>query len=319
MATPLEIALELSEEIKKINLQEDNRIPSSDTFLKEMMAFFSREANQIRESLELLRQARYIFIIKIVLPEPAKNSRDQDQGVDAYVFADLKIVNDLKGYAEKKLEKAYEATYYKRKSPFQITRELFPKIKEHNNTPLGRFINISVMLEEYQRVLTSAPNEYDDNRRRNLLSELLEKAGTPVAVARDIPDYEISPLGGSGIPGSQTGFKRAADAVSANDAGFNPKSPWSRLTSKFSVEFLVRIHLRKYEFDTVRKLILSGKLASFEDLKFVRDSIQKMESHMHLDGLLQNYTNDMTELRRLAQKKMNVLKGITNSGSIGSN
>ncbi|MFB5650005.1 hypothetical protein ACE5IS_05110 [Leptospira wolffii] len=313
MATPLEIALELAEEIKKINQQEDNRIPSSDTFLKDMMAFYSREASDIRQSLELLRQARYIFIIKIVLPETSKNSRDQDQGVDAYVYADLKIVNDLKGFAEKKLEKAYEATYYKRKSPFQITRELFPKIKEHNNTPLGRFINIAVMLEEYQRVLTAAPNEYEENRKRNLLSELLEKAGTPVAVARDIPDYELGPLGGGGAPS----MKRAADVVSSSEVALNPKSPWSRLTSKFSVEFLVRIHLRKYEFDTVRKLILSGKLTNFEDLKFVRDSIQKMESHIHLDPLLSGYTMDMTELRRLAQKKMNILKGITNSGSIG--
>ncbi|TGJ99696.1 hypothetical protein EHO59_17845 [Leptospira semungkisensis] len=312
MATPLEIALELAEEIKKTNLQEDNKIPSSDSFLKDMMAFFSREANDIRHSMELLRQARYIFVIKIVLPEQSKNAREQDQGVDAYVYADLKIVTDLKAYAEKKLEKAYEATYYKRKSPFQITRELFPKIKEHNNTPLGRFINIAVMLEEYQRVLTSSPNDYDDNRRRNLLSELLEKAGTPVSVARDIPDYEITPS--SGTPG----FKRAADMVASDEGSFNPKSPWSRLTSKFSVEFLIRIHLRKYEFDTVRKLILGGKLTSFEDLKFVRDSVQKMETHLNLDASLQSYASDMTELRRLAQKKMNILKGITNSGSITS-
>ncbi|TGJ98196.1 hypothetical protein EHQ53_00220 [Leptospira langatensis] len=312
MATPLEIALELAEEIKKTNLQEDNKIPSSDSFLKDMMAFFSRETNEIRHSLELLRQAKYIFIIKIVLPEQSKNAREQDQGVDAYVYADLKIVTDLKAYAEKKLEKAYEATYYKRKSPFQITRELFPKIKEHNNTPLGRFINISVMLEEYQRVLTSSANEYDDNRRRNLLSELLEKAGTPTTIARDIPDYEISPSG------SNPGFKRASDVVASNEVPYNPKSPWSRLTSKFSVEFLIRIHLRKYEFDTIRKLILGGKLTEFEDLKYVRDSIQKMETHLSLDASLQAYANDMIELRRLAQKKMNILKGITNSGSITS-
>lgn len=314
MASQLEIALELAEEIKKINQQEDNRIPTSDSFLKDMIAFFSRDMHEIRQVLDMLREARYIFIIKIVLPEQSKNSRDQDQGVDAYIYADLRIVTELKGFAEKKLEKAYEATYYKRKSPFQITRELFPKIKEHNNTPLGRFINIAVMLEEYQRVLTAAPNEYDDNRRRNLLSELLERNGAPVTVARDIPDYEITSLGGGA--GSPLGFKRAADAVASNEVTFNPKSPWSRLTSKFSAEFLIRIHLRKYEFDTVRKLILGGKLVNYDDLKYVRDSIQTMENHIHLDPILQNFTEEMTELRRLAQKKMNILKGITNSGSI---
>ncbi|EQA43994.1 hypothetical protein LEP1GSC050_2091 [Leptospira broomii serovar Hurstbridge str. 5399] len=312
MASPLETALELAEEIRKVNTQEDNRIPYSDTFLKDMIAFFSRETAQIRQSLDILRVAKYIFIIKVVLPDMAHNARNQDPGVDAYIYADPKIVSDLRSYTEKKLEKAYEATYYKRKSPFQITRELFPKIKEHNNTPLGRYVNVVVMLEEYQRVLTASPNEYEDARRRNNLAALLEQSGTPTTVARDIPEYEIGPSIGS------HGTKRAVDKIASDEVLINPKSPWSRLTSKFSSEFLIRIHLRKYEFDTVKKLILGGKIVEYDELKFVRDTLQVMESHVHLDPLLSNFISEMTELRRLAQKKMNILKGITNSGSIGS-
>ncbi|EQA37209.1 hypothetical protein LEP1GSC047_4002 [Leptospira inadai serovar Lyme str. 10] len=311
MGTSLATALELAEEIRKVNAQEDNRIPYSDTFLKDMMSFFSRETAQIREILEVLREAKYIFIIKVVLPDAAHNAKNQDPGVDAYIYADSKIVSDLRSYSEKKLEKAYEATYYKRKSPFQITRELFPKIKEHNNTPLGRYVNVVVMLEEYQRVLTAAPNEYEDARRRNNLAALLEQSGTPATIARDIPEYEIGPSIGS------HGTKRAADRVASNEILINPKNPWSRLTSKFSSEFLIRIHLRKYEFDTVKKLIQGGKIAEYDELKFVRDTLQVMESHVHLDPLLNNFLSEMTELRRLAQKKMNILKGITNSGPIG--
>ncbi|TGK21967.1 hypothetical protein EHO61_01655 [Leptospira fluminis] len=315
MATPLETALEILEEIKKINLQEDDRIPYSDMFLKDMMSIMSRDAMQIREVLEMLRESKYIFIIKVVTPDPHKDSRNQDMGVDAYIYADSKIVNDLKVFAEKKLEKAYEATYYKRKSPFQITRELFPKIKEHNNTVLGRYVNVAVMLEEYQRVLTANPNDYEENRKRNNLSSLLENSGTPTVIARDIPEFEIGPSSGGS---AKYGTKRAVDKIEADDALINPKNPWSRLTSKFSAEFLIRIHLRKYEFDTVRKLVQTGKISEYEDLKFVRDTLQEMEGRTHLDPLLSNFMTEMVDLRRLTQKKMNLLKGITNSGSIGS-
>ena len=40
----------------------------------------------------------------------------------------------------------------------------------------------------------------------------------------------------------------------------NPNSSWSKITHNFPVDFLVRIHFRKYDFDTVKKLIQKGKI-----------------------------------------------------------
>lgn len=129
MATQLEIALELAEEIKKINMQEDNRIPTSDSFLKDMIAFFSRDVHEIRQTLEMLREAKYIFIIKIVLPEQSKNARDQDQGVDAYIYADLKIVNELKGFAEKNWRRPTRQLTIKENLPSRSLENYFPRSK----------------------------------------------------------------------------------------------------------------------------------------------------------------------------------------------
>ncbi|EMP07703.1 hypothetical protein LEP1GSC124_0437, partial [Leptospira interrogans serovar Pyrogenes str. 200701872] len=172
MSALSEVALQIASEIRKVNLREDQRIPTSDTFIKELMSLFSREPDELRNILETLRTAKIIFIIKIVLPDD-KTSRMNDPGVDAYAYADLKILNDLKYYSEKKLERLYEATYYKKKSPSTITRELFPKIRELNNTPMGRMVNIAVMLEEYIRMMNNNPNEFQEEFRTQAIEDLL--------------------------------------------------------------------------------------------------------------------------------------------------
>lgn len=100
MSALSEIALQIASEIRKVNLREDQRIPTSDTFMKELMSLYSREPDDLRNILETLRAAKIIFVIKVVLPEE-KTSKMNDPGVDAYAYADLKILNDLKYYSEK--------------------------------------------------------------------------------------------------------------------------------------------------------------------------------------------------------------------------
>ncbi|EMO76839.1 hypothetical protein LEP1GSC127_3083 [Leptospira kirschneri str. 200801925] len=100
MSALSEVALQIASEIRKVNLREDQRIPTSDTFIKELMSLFSREPDELRNILETLRTAKIIFIIKIVLPDD-KASKMNEPGVDAYAYADLKILNDLKYYSEK--------------------------------------------------------------------------------------------------------------------------------------------------------------------------------------------------------------------------
>ncbi|UOG59639.1 hypothetical protein [Leptospira noguchii] len=292
MSALSEVALQIASEIRKVNLREDQRIPTSDTFIKELMSLFSREPDELRNILETLRTAKIIFIIKIVLPDD-KASKMNDPGVDAYAYADLKILNDLKYYSEKKLERLYEATYYKKKSPSTITRELFPKIRELNNTPIGRIVNIAVMLEEYIRMMNNNPNEFQEEFRSQAMEDLLLSKGdtseTPV---------RQTPLSNSFGPNLS---QRATDIPN----NINPNSPWGRMVSKFSIDFLLRVHLRKCEFETVRKLVTSGKVTSEENLRLIRDSLLKMEKNVNVDKVLASYLDEMIELRRLTQRKIN--------------
>jgi hypothetical protein len=289
MAGSIKIALELAELIKKENLEGKDRIPTSDAFMRVWASNFSRPEEEIRKILTALRDSHYIFVVNIVAPDPNLFV----YGEEAYIFTDVTILNDLKRAAEENLERLYESSNYKRKSAFQISRELFPKIKEYNNTPLGRAINVVVMLEEFMRILTNASFEYTDQWRRNKIQEIF---GNEVGSIEELSTTLIT-----------SDPKRAVDIMKESPKEKIDPS-WSKATQNFTVEFLLRVHFRKYEFDVIKKLIQSGKIKDEKELKFVRDTLILMETRTDTDRLLKRYNEDMVELRRYCQAKLNMLR-----------
>ncbi|TGK52417.1 hypothetical protein [Leptospira bouyouniensis] len=293
MAGSIKICLDLADMIRKENLESRDKIPTSDSHLRIWSSQLARSEEEIRKLLAALRDSHFIFLVSIVSPDPNLFV----YGEDAYVFAEPFILNELKKHSEETLEKLYEASNYKRKSAFQITRELFPKIKEFNNTPLGRAINLSVMLEEFQRMLTAQSYEYTDQWRRNKLQEIFkDEVLQAEELANNANFRENDPT------------KRAVDQLKDQAPKEKIDSNWVKAKENFSTEFLLRVHFRKYEFDIVKKLIQSGKLKEEKDIKYVRDTIQLMESRIDQDNLLKRYANEMIDLRRYAQAKLNMLR-----------
>ncbi len=80
---------------------------------------------------------------------------------------------------------------------------------------------------------------------------------------------------------------------------------WGRAVQKYGVQFLVRVHLRKYEFDVLRSLIRGGRISREDDLRFVRESIRKMQGRLEQDPTLKRYPKEMAEVRRLCQIRLN--------------
>jgi len=290
MAGTIKIALELAELIKKENLEGKDRIPTSDTFIRIWSSNLGRNEEDIRKILTSLRESHFIFVVNIVAPDPNLFV----YGEEAYIFTELEILNELKRAAEENLERLYESSNYKRKSAFQISRELFPKIKEYNNTPLGRAINVVVMLEEYTRILLSSSFEYTDQWRLNKI--------------QDIYSDEIGATMEESVPApTATDPKRAVDSIKEGTKEKIDPS-WSKATQNFSVEFLLRVHFRKYEFDIIKKLIQTGKIRDEKELKYIRDTLLLMETRTDVDRLLKRYIEDMVELRRYCQAKLNMLR-----------
>lgn len=280
--------LDIANSVKDENLKAGSkeRIPTSETFIKKMVTTFGKTVDEVKDSLEILTEVHYIFIITLVQPDPTLFV----QGVESYVFADVSILNELKHYTEQRLSQEYERTYYKRKTAFQITRELYPRLKEFNNTQLGRCLNEAVAVEEFIRVITQNAFEYTDSWRKEKLYKMTRSEDDFYTGQEYYDDIDISVPNESGRP---------------REAG---NSKWAKAVNAFSIPFLIRIHFRKYEFDVIRKLLVTGKINRMEDLLFIRNSIRDLEKQIDKDTILKYHTEKMTELRRLAQAKINILR-----------
>jgi hypothetical protein len=281
---------DIANQIKEENQKGKDRIPSSETFIKKMMTQHSKSSEEIFAYLEQLRELHFIFVISLVQP-------DADlylQAINGYVYADPIILNEVKHQSEQKLVAAYENTLYKRKSAFQITRELFTKVKEFNNTPLGIALNETVMIEEYIRIISANAFEYSDSWRKEKLYKLF-KDESGVTSFDEFSETEES--SGNANPEKH----RYVDPGN---------SKWSKAVNQFSIEFLVKIHFRKYEFDIVKKLINTSKITMIEDLMFVRNTLKDLEKNLDKDTILKYHLDKIIELRRIAQGKINIIRKV---------
>lgn len=287
----IKILQDIAIQIKEENARGRERIPTSETFIKRMMTLHSKSAEDIKFYLDQLRDLHYIFVINIVAADPALFV----QGVDSYVYADQNILNELKHYTEQRLTQVYENTYYKRKSGFQIIRELLPKVKEFNNTQLGRCMNEAIMLDEYIRLIATNAFEYTDSWRKEKLYKLYRD---------EEPTYE-------------TDFEEehsSGTTTSAERRYMDPgNSKWAKAVNQFSIRFLIRIHFRKYEFDVVKKLVQTSKISMLDDLVYIRNTLKDLEKQLDRDTILKYHLDKIVELRRITQAKINVLRKIQQS------
>jgi len=287
----IKILQDIANQIKEENARGRERIPTSESLIKRMMTLHSKSAEDIKFYLEQLKELHYIFIINIVTADPALFV----QGVDSYVYADQNILSELKHYTEQRLTQVYENTYYKRKSGFQIIRELLPKVKEFNNTQLGRCMNEAIMLDEYIRLIATNAFEYTDSWRKEKLYKLYRDEESSYET-----EFEDD---------SSSGYQSTAERRYMDPGN----SKWSKAVNQFSIRFLIRIHFRKYEFEVVKKLVQTSKISMLDDLVYIRDLLKELEKQLDKDTILKYHLDKIVELRRITQAKINVLRKIQQS------
>lgn len=262
-------------------------IPSSDTVYREHLSDLVENEERMRFYLRILTEAHYIFTVHLVEPD----ERLLIHGLDAYIVCDVAIIMRLKEMAYHELELAYEGHYYRRKQGTMIVRELVGNARQFNNTPLGKALNLGMMLQQYEQFLANHFAEFTDAWKYQKL----------ISIFPDVLQEEREPLSSAG-----TTVRRAADTEQARKIEEMDKTgKWGQAVQKFGVEFLVRIHLRKYEFDRVKQLIKQHKIATEKDLRFIRDTLRKMEGRLEEDPTLKQHLEVITDLRRLAQLRMN--------------
>lgn len=339
--------MEIVNKIRDLNLNEkrDYPIPVSDTMFRKYFAPIVNSEQQLKEFLNILVEAHYLFPLSIVEPDDTL----MVSGVDGYVVAEIAALKTLREKTEDDLEIAYEQQLYRRKQAATIMRELLPQARNYNNTPLGRSLNIAVMLSQFEHVLISGFAEYTQTWRRKKLQELVpdidvaalsaDKADEPTGAPVDPLAFEATGMSDerdsadSGVPTEAENYDvedgefggppetrpvatfapeperppaRAVDSAELSRIQEMDRSgQWGQAVDRYGVQFLLRIHFRKYEFDKVRWLLRTGKVAREEDVRYIRDTIRTMEGRVGVDLKLNRFLKDMADIRRVAQMKLN--------------
>lgn len=270
-------------------------IPRSDTLYRHMFSDICTSEADMFHYLDLLESAHYIFILTIHEPDEAHHLK----GTDGYVIADEMLLEAVSDKSNRVLENVYASQKRQMKGSQAIIRELFHEIHSHKNTPLGEAMNLSIMITQFQEIIKETPHEYKDDWKEEKLNQLI----------RDISSKKE---GGEGHEYEQktevdeNATRRAIDTKEYLEAEkMNLNGVWGKAVERYGVQFLVRIHFRKHEFNEVRKLIKQKRIAREEDLRFIRDTLNIMEKRMEDTPSLKPFSREMAELRRLSQLKMN--------------
>ena len=292
--------------IRDTNLHKDkDPIPTSDMIHRRLCGDIEPNEQRLKAYLRLLSDAHYIFIVKIV----EADERLKVAGVDGYVACEVQILAKLREIAAKNLERTYASQMYQRKQAAQIVKELVPQARQFNNTPLGNYLNVSVMLQQYEHFVATSFAEFTETWKNSKLDELLRSLD-PGALPDATPDQaDLSPDpdsdGGASAAAALATPVRAIDHEElARIEEMDRSGNWGEAVDKFGVEFLLRIHFRKYEFEKVRILVRQRKIAREEDLRYIRETLAKLESRMSIDPGLVKYRAAIGELRRAVQTRI---------------
>jgi hypothetical protein len=288
----LDTLLRIRDRIKEINNNiYEEAIPTSDIIFRKYLNDLVYSEDMARYYLKLLAESNFIFMIQIVKPDTILRI----PGIDGYVVAELDIIEKLLAVYNQRLVTIYEAEKRKLAGVETIIRELMPKVKELNNTPLGKVLNICIMLEQFTRIIHERPDHFQDAYRISKLKQFI-----PEEDEFKEPEEEHEKI-------QQVQEKRrAVDTEEYQQLSkMNLTGNWAKAVKQFGVQFLIRVHLRKCEFDVLKKLLLQKRIAREEDLIFLRDSLRKMEERSLFNPELKKYLNEIKELKRIVQIKIN--------------
>lgn len=327
--------LEMVKRVKDVNKGDPDNIgsvPLSDTCYQKVFSDLCDSSSTMAYYLRILVDSHYLLAITYV----EDDSNMKDEGLEGYVISEPKIIEALLATSSLELEAAYEHQFYKRNSVNTIIRELLPQARLYNNLPIGRVLNTTVMLQQFLKILNVEADQYNGVWKRSKLNKLLEESGlekskdasdelleddqseknkseSEILVSFDDEDENVT----SSKPINETKEpKRAVDTDELeNIQKMNQSGQWGLAVKKYGTQFLIRVHLRKYEFDKIKWLLRTKKIAREEDLKFIRESIRVMEDRYEIDTQLNRFRKEMSEVKRLVQIRLNAIFNLKNGNT----
>lgn len=259
----------LVDEVRRLNARRDrDPIPVLADLAPLLEQDFYRDRSRLQSALDLLAEARYLIAFRLVEADP----RMKVEALHGYAVAESDILRDLKLFIFERLEAAYEQQFYRRRTATLIIQEMLQDTRKYNNSHIGRILNAAVMLNQYDQLLERGGHDYLPASKQARLQELLGARAEAGATSAAIPD-ESPRTNTDGDP------QRAIDTPSGVEAEqMDLSGDWGRAVEKFGVEFLLRIHFRKNEFNKIKYLVNTRRVARERDLIFVRDTVRTLQA-----------------------------------------
>ena len=275
--------------VKQNQRDGQDSIPQTDILYKNFISTHGIDKEIMLKALSILKDAHKILAIEIA----KENNEHNIDKIEGYVDADLDTLRRLSACFETALVDQYEKECRKRLGPYQIIKEIFPRLGQLNNTPMGLIANQAIMLSEYYKLIIKDYYEYTDKFKEDKLRRILKEEGWSTGGAdRKEPDKEDEAAAGEEP-------KRAVDSDTfpafSNDAG---KYSIDKILNIYGSNFFFRVYLRKYEFEFLSTVIQKGVIAKKQDLELLRSMIGKMKSNFDRDDKLAEYTDQISALER---------------------
>ena len=250
---------------------------------------------------KILADSHMIFIVPVV----EADRRERIRRVEGYAVAEGNIIKNMVGHFGDELIRAYSAEFSAKYSVERIIREFFPRIKEYNNTELGRMANIVINLMACQSNLERNILEYGQKWREKRLREEIGKS-PPLESFLDRDgggecDGAEDP-GGEAVPPKS---RRATDAARIEEfRAYSNKNTIEKTLAVYGIEFYTRVCFREYRFGLIRKLVEEDRITDAGDLRTVKLILQKTRANSDQDLNLQTYAHDINALEKALNEKL---------------
>lgn len=278
-------------------------LPLSDEFSEWIAKRYSLAPFSIPALFRILADSHMLFIIPVV----EADRRERVRRIEGYVVAEGNIIKEMVQFFGDELVRAYSAEFSMKYSVDRIIREFFPRLKEYNNTEVGKTANILINLMASQSTLERNIMEFGQKWREKRLGEEIEKA-PPLESFLDTGDEDGRGDRGGGEKESPAGSsknRRATDATRIEEfRKYSGKNSIEKTIAVYGVEFYVRVCFREYQFSLVKRLVEENRIADAGDLRTVKGILQKTRANSDQDLNLQNYANDINALEKMINEKL---------------
>jgi len=256
--------------IKGKNIKE---VPTSDTFIKELVSITGLLESDIKEILEKLKDMNEIFTMEVV----KEDRQNKVPAVVGYVVANKSIIKNLIKIYDRKLERIYAGVRKIPKSATQILREPSSYDPSLNNTPLGKAINICNMLRMFLGAMEKNPSRYSMARirekRKELERELLEKRKSAQKSEQEEEEVED-------IRAITKKYYDIAEEEYKKKVSLPKWRNYRYALNQYGFKNLMTYYIRAGRFDVIERLIKEGLIFRKDELEFILHKIEEQRNRV---------------------------------------